>query len=271
MTVDIPVASERPDLAARSAGIWRTIPDDPWLWVARVLMPLVMLGLWELAAHFSHLVPGVVPTVLTLANELSSGDLMGHALSTGQAVLYGFVLAAAFSVPVAIAVGRNRFVYEVGEPLFAAAFALPRVILYPVMLSFLGVGLQSKTLMAFLGAFFPVVLMATAGVRNVDEVLVRFGRTLELNRRRMFLKIILPAAVPSFLSGLRIGFSVSFVAVVVAELFLARDGLGVVIQRSYARLQLDQMFAAVLLVTAAAFLGNVLLRFAERRLHRSRA
>ena len=178
----------------------------------------------------------------------------------------GFAIAAALGLVVGVVLGRSRFLGAVFDPVITGLFAVPRIILYPVILVAVGVGLEAKVWLVVVSAFFPIVLNTIAGVRNVSPTLIKLGRSLGCSRLQLARKIYLAAAAPTVMVGVRMGFSIAFISVIVAELFAATTGLGLLVQKAYGLQQYADMFAVVLLITSIALAGNVLLWVLERRI-----
>jgi len=135
-------------------------------------------------------------------------------------------------------------------------------------LSIFGVGLQAETWIVAISAFFPILMSTTASVRNVNTSLLKLGRSLNASGLQVATKIVVPEAAPGIMVGVRIGFSISLVAAIIAELFAAKNGIGLMISNAQAILNYPRMYALVLLVLTAAFAGNMLLWWIERRLRR---
>jgi NitT/TauT family transport system permease protein len=235
--------------------------------VGRLLVPVVVLGIWEVSSTRSELIPSIGSTVESLADAFATKDLASSLVDSMQAVGGGFLIAAVVGVALGILLGSSRRLAAVVEPLVTAAFAVPRIVLYPVLLAAFGVGLSAKLWMAVLSAVFPILLNTAAGVRDVDPTLVKLGRSVGCSGLSMARRIYAPAAAPAIMVGIRLGFSVAFISVIIAELFAAAEGLGLVIQQAYAFQDYATMFGVVLLVTAIAFGANLVLWILERRLH----
>jgi NitT/TauT family transport system permease protein len=251
---------------ARIGTARRRVSDRAALWLGRLAVPAILVVAWVLAARSSTLVPSFGATVSALVNGFSDGWVLAPLGDTMRAVLGGFAVAAAVGVPLGVVLGRRRFVGDVLDPLLTGTFAVPRVIIYPLLLAMFGVSLSAKLWMGAISAFFPIVMSTTAGVREVPPTLVKLGRSLNCGRLTRIRKLYLPAAAPTVMAGLRIGFSISFISVIIAEFFATTQGLGRVVQRSYAFEQLPRMFAVVLLIAIIAFAGNLVLWWLERRL-----
>jgi ABC-type nitrate/sulfonate/bicarbonate transport system permease component len=236
------------------------------LWAGWLAVPLVATGAWAVVAEVTDLVSPVGPTLSALADAFTEGWIGAPLANTSIAVFGGFAIAAVAGLLTGFALARVRILAAIFEPILTALFAVPRIILYPVLLAGFGVGIQAKLWMAAISAFFPIAITTTAGVRDVSATLIKLGRSLNCSRRQMVTKIYVPAAAPSLMTGLRIGFSIAFISVIIAELFASSDGLGRVLDRAYAFQQLPRMYAVVLLIVLIAFFVNLALWLIERRL-----
>lgn len=253
------------DIPAPGVGRSPTRHDNLW---RLGLVGALLLG-WLVVARTSDLVPPLGATLGMLVEGFTAGWIYEHLYATGQSVLTGFFVAAALGFPLGYALGRSQLLGAIFDPLVAGAFAIPRIIFFPILLQVFGVGVGAQASMAALAAFFPILVTTTAGVREVNPLLTKLGRSLCLNPVQMVTKIFIPAAAPSLMVGLRIGFSIAFINVIIAEFFAAKDGLGLLTLRAYGRLDLEQMYAMVVLIMLIALAGNIALWFLEKRLRRS--
>lgn len=231
----------------------------------RLAIPLAVAVAWIVVAQTSSLVPSIGATATALDNGISRGTFTGPLLDTLKAVGVGFGASLVAGLVVGVGIGRSQLAFRVFEPLLNALFAIPRIILYPVLLAWFGVGFESKVWMVAISAVFPIALNTIAGVRQVDPTLVKLGRSLGCGRLRMATRIYAPAAAPAMMVGVRIGISIAFVSAIIAELFAAQNGLGQLIQQYYGLQQYAQMFAAVVLITAIALALNLAAWALERR------
>jgi NitT/TauT family transport system permease protein len=238
------------------------------LTLARLAVPVLAVVLWELLAPLTSLVPSAGETVRVLVDGFTSGWIYEGLVPTANAMAVGFAGGAAAGLPLGYLMGRNKVLSNLFEPMVAGTFAVPRVIVYPVFLSIFGVGLEAEAWIVGISAFFPILMSTTASVRNVSPSLLKLGRSLNAGRLQVATKIVVPEAAPGIMVGVRIGFSISLVAAIIAELFAAKNGIGLMIADAQAILNLPRMYALVLLVLTAAFAGNMLLWRIERRLRR---
>ncbi|MQA13265.1 MAG: ABC transporter permease subunit [Pseudonocardiaceae bacterium] len=242
----------------------------PWqLPAARLAVPLLALLAWQLIDPVTDLVPAPADTIRELYSGFVDGWIYEGLRATASAVGTGFVLGTVVAFPLGYLMGSSKTLTAIFEPLVAGTFAVPRVILYPILLAVFGVGLEAESAMVAISAFFPILMSTAAAVRNVSPSLLKLGRSLSARPLQIARKIVIPDAAPSIMVGIRIGFSIAFIAAIIAELFAAKDGLGLLISQSYAVLDLPRMYAVVLLVMLAAFAGNLLLWWAERRLRKA--
>lgn len=233
---------------------------------ARLAVLVALLLLWAALAPFTDLVPSPISTIVELWDGFATGWIYRGLTATASAVAAGFLLGTLFAFPAGYLLGRNRALRRIFDPLIAGTFAIPRIILYPILLTMFGIGLLAETGMVALSAFFPIVMATAAAVKQVSDSMLKLGRSLQANRLQIASKIVIPDAAPGIMVGIRIGFSISFIAAIIAEFFAAKDGLGLMISEAYAALALPRMYAIVLLVLVIASGGNILLWWVEGRL-----
>lgn len=255
-------APAAPTTVASSGRRTTTTKDNLW----RAVVILVVIAIWAGLSVLSNLVSSPAASFAALAELFVNGSIYRHLSSTLEAVATGFLIAAAIGFPLGYAIGRNKFLGAVFDPIVAGAFAIPRIVFFPVLLQFFGVGVGAQSMMAALAAVFPIMVSTTAGVRAINPVLPKLARSLSLNRLQTVTKIYVPAMAPSLMVGIRIGFSIAFINVIIAEFFAARAGLGLLALRAYGRLDLPSMYGIIVLLAAIALIGNLLLWAAERRL-----
>ncbi|HET8684660.1 MAG TPA: ABC transporter permease subunit [Micromonosporaceae bacterium] len=243
-----------------------------WVAAGRAGVVVLVLLTWVATSQVTDLVPRVGPTWTTLVDGFRDGWLRDGLVATTQAVAVGFGWAVLLGFPLGYLLGRGRVLGELFDPLVAGLFAVPRIIFYPILLSWFGVGVLAESTMAALSALFPIAVMTTAAVREVARgPLPKLAGSLNLNEAQQLIKIYLPAIAPALMVALRIGFSVALIAAIIAEFFAARAGLGLLAARAYALLDLPRMFAVVLLILVIGFAGNLALWMAEQRLSPDRS
>jgi sulfonate transport system permease protein len=234
-----------------------------------IATPLALLTLWELAARLALLSPRYFPppTVVaaTLAVDFAAGDLGTHTLVTLTRLALAFVVAAVPGVGLGLVMGMVRPVREAVEPYVALLFPVPKIALLPFLLILLGVGEPAFVLTGALSAFFQIVISTLVGVQTMDPRLLEVGRNYGARGVRLFRSVIVPAALPSIFTGLRLGLGLALVAIVAVEFIAARSGLGHLVYRHWQMLSTPSMYAAFALVGVLGLLATRGLEALQRR------
>ena len=193
-------------------------------------VPVALLAIWETLARSGVINPLILPApsqVLTRWIDYArSGELHRDALSSLYRVAIGFLIGTALAVPIGLAMGASRRAYAYLNPLLQVLRPIPPIAYVPLAILWFGLGNPPAFFLISLGAFFPVLMNTIAGVRSVDAVYIRAARNLGADRRALFLRIMVPAAMPHIMTGIRVGFGVAFIVVIVAEMIAVNDGLG---------------------------------------------
>jgi NitT/TauT family transport system permease protein len=182
-------------------------------WVA-YLLPLQDFPAWHEANHGGRLA------------WMVSGELPTDALGSLYRVVVGFLVGAGLALPVGLAMGASRVAYAWLNPFFQLLRPIPPIAYIPLSILWFGLGNPPAVFLIALGAFFPVLMNTIAGVRQVDGIYLRAARNLGASGPTMFLRVILPAAVPYILTGMRIGIGTAFIVVIVSEMIAVNNGLG---------------------------------------------
>jgi ABC-type nitrate/sulfonate/bicarbonate transport system permease component len=234
-----------------------------------IAVPFGLLALWEVLARLAVLSPRYFPPPsrvgAVLVASVGEGDLGGETLVTLTRLAAAFALAAIPAVPLGLAMGLIRPVREAVEPYIAFLFPVPKIALLPFLLILLGVGEPAFVLTGALSAFFQITISTLAGVQTMDPRLLEVGRNYGARGARLFGKVILPAALPSIFTGLRLGLGLALVAIVAVEFIAARSGLGHLVYRHWQTLNTPEMYAAFALVGALGLLLTRGLRAVQAR------
>jgi NitT/TauT family transport system permease protein len=229
-----------------------------------------LLVAWQALFQFAgaHALSPPLDTVLFLGHLLGTGQFWGHLLETGRAFAVALLLSVVLGLGIGLPFGLNKLAAEIAEPLLVSAYAVPKIVLYPIVLLFFGIGLPSKIAFGTVHGIIPVAIFAMAGVRQVSPVFLRTARVLRLSRTETLCRIVWPAALPEIFSGLRIGFSLTLIGTLLGEMFGSQKGLGYLLMNAIGLQNVPVIMAVtLLLVLFAATLSVVLLAW-DRRLHR---
>jgi NitT/TauT family transport system permease protein len=192
-----------------------------------------------------------------------------HAAATGVAFAYGCLIALIGGLAIGVVIGANRLARDTGEPILTAIYSIPKITLYPVILLIFGLGVSAKVAFGALHGLFPVALFTIGALKNTSPVLIKTARVLRLSAIATARTILLPAALPEIITGLRIGFSSTLLGTLIGELFASDRGLGFVLVRAMDANRVPDIMALTLILFAFAGTANVLLLALEHRLQRS--
>jgi NitT/TauT family transport system permease protein len=169
---------------------------------------------------------------------------------------------------IGVALGTNRLASDVGDSILSSLYSIPKITLYPVILLVFGLGISAKVAFGALHGIFPVALFAMGAIRNISPVVLRTARVMRLSPYQTAKTVLLPAALPEIVTGLRIGFSTTLLGTLIGELFASDRGIGFILIRAMeAHNVLDIMALTVLLFSFAAIANGALL-IVEHRVHK---
>ena len=228
--------------------------------LVRAAIILAVVVMWEaLAASgllFQDVVPSLLKIVRALAGVLADPAFYRNLSATAYEVAWALVIGGTAGLAVGILLGGSRFLSQAFEPYLYYLGPTPKIIFFPVMIMWFGVGPGSKVAMGAVSCFFPVALSTAAGMREIDKVLIRVGRSFRANAWQMITKIYLPAMRAPVINGFRLGFGVAIIGVLLAETKLSNQGLGFMIIQAYALFNMPQMYALLIVVFCIAALAN---------------
>lgn len=207
-------------------------------------------------------------TVAYLAKLFASETFWPHLRDTMKAFVAAYALAVILGLGFGFWFGFRRFAGEVAEPMVVAIYSLPKVTLYPILLLAFGLGISAKIAFGTLHGVIPIILFTLSAVRNVRPILVKTGRVLKLPAWAMVRTILLPAALPEIFTGLRVGFSLTLIGTLLAEMFASQRGLGFLLMNGIGLHNVPQIMAVTLLVVVFAAGVSTILLIVDRRLHR---
>ncbi|WP_349742417.1 ABC transporter permease [Roseateles cavernae] len=240
----------------------------PLAWLG-LLPPLALLALAELAVRLGWVAPNLLPApsdVLATLQELArQGGLLGHIGSSSLRVAGGFALGAGLALLLGALVGLSRRAEALLNPSFQALRAIPSLAWVPLLLLWLGIDEAPKITLIAIGAFFPVFMGVSSGFRDVDRKLVEVARLRGLSRAALARRVLLPAALPAVLTGLRNGLSLAWMFMVAAELIAASHGLGYLLTDGRETSRADIVLAAIVLLALLGKLSDSLMVAIETR------
>lgn len=239
----------------------------PPAWLG-LLLPLGLLLLAELASRLGWLASNLLPApseVLQTIQHLAQQGLLMHIGASTARVTAGFALGAGLAVALGTWVGLSAYAAALLNPSFQALRAIPSLAWVPLLLLWLGIDESPKIVLIAIGAFFPVYMGVASGFRDVDRKLVEVARLRGLGPFALARRVLLPAAMPALLNGLRNGLSLAWMFMVAAELIAASQGLGYLLTDGRETSRADIVLAAIVLLALLGKLSDSLMAWIETR------
>jgi len=206
----------------------------------------------------TQILPIQLETRWLFAPLLGTGWLYPHIIATLQPTLYGFGLAFVVCSTIGAILGRSQYWRRVWEPVVAAFYSVPKVTLFPLFVLLFGLGLESRVVMAFVHAVFPILIAMMTGVKELNPVYTKLARTERAGPLQLITKIYLPALGSALAAATRLGLNLALLGVVLSECFAAKRGLGYLIMDAYAADRPDRMFAMIGVLYVVAFVFMLL-------------
>jgi len=247
---------------------------ERWLTGSRIsglILIVLLLGFWQYSALYVMDTPTWPPVTTILASWYENtidGTLITHIFATLWRQMLGYGLAVVFGVALGLAMGYYRALYNLFEPLVEVLRPIPGPAYLPILVLFVGIGHEMKVVLVMVASFFPVLLNTYSGVRSIDPVQFDTARTLGLTTLQTFREVVLPAAMPHILTGMRISLAISLILAILAEMIVSNDGLGyftLLAQRSF---KIPDMYAGIFTLALLGYVLNRLFLMSEARLIR---
>jgi NitT/TauT family transport system permease protein len=236
-----------------------------------VLGAVIVLAAWQICSDTKVVNPAFASSPIQIIEAFHSyfspagGGWSALKISAIEFAL-GFVLSLAVGLLVGFAVGWFRWFEYLVDPLINFGYAAPRIALVPLLVIWFGIGTPSKVAVVFLSAVFPIIINTASGVKVVDNQLIQVSRSFKASQLQLFRTVVIPGAVPSIVTGIRLGIGQGLIGMVVGELLASTAGLGYTIETAGNNLQQPTMFVAVFLVSGIGVILSQLMRIVERRL-----
>jgi len=227
------------------------------------------LAVWQLLGSSqlvrSDLISYPTEVVAVGVQLAASGELTRHGLVSLREFVVGFIPAAAVGILLGLWMSQSRRLRYLLDPLVMAMYTAPRIALIPVLVLWLGIGLESKAAVVFLGAVFPVLINTVAGAQQIDQLWVRAVRAFGANRFQLMTKVVLPGSLPAVMAGIRLGLGRAIISVIVAEMYASVDGIGRLLQGYSSAGRTAETIVLVGVVAMAGYLAVVAVRAIEER------
>lgn len=235
-----------------------------------ILATGILLFVWELAVarHWVNALFFPAPSSIakTLASQLASGEALSNVGATlGRAGL-GLLLGCTVGLAIGVFLGWSTRLRELFDPVIGALYPIPKLALFPLFLLIFGLGNSPRIALIALAAFFPILINTIAGARQINPEYFEIAQAYGANRRIMLGRVVLPGALPSVISGLRLAVGNALITAIAVELMYSTDGLGAQIWWAWETLRISDLYVAILFTALLGIVSHYLLEFMSQKL-----
>lgn len=257
-------------------GLVNRVATSPQL--RGILMPIAILLAWQLITMTHVVQSAFLPSPADVlkgweqwafgpSSDISwtTGTFFYYCLLSAQRVYLGFLVGASFGLFLGILIGWYKLASELFDPLIQALRPIPMTAWLPFATLLFGIQEPAAVFVIAMGCFFPVVLNTAAGARQTPQLLVRAALMLGTRPHRLLLRVVIPSALPSIVTGLRLGLGIAWVLVIVAEILAVRGGLGFAIWGAYEYLRMDLILASIITLGILGWASDQVVVIVSRR------
>lgn len=239
-------------------------------WIGRYYSVFLLLAVYELIVRFGLVPPRLFPSLVTIGEQLwrylANGELIYHAQITLSRAFAGFALAIVAGVVIGTLMARSWLMERLIAPVFYFGYPIPKIALYPVFIFVFGLGTGSTIALIFLECLYPITIHVHAGIRSADKVFIWAARNMGASPTQVFRRVLVPAALPIFFTGLRIALPVALIITLVAEMIGESRGLGYFVTYASASYQYARGMAAFIVIAVIGFALDRALLMLRRRI-----
>ena len=265
--------SDTTSIAAAPALVAATATSGPTVWrrLRSLTLPVALLGVWQFVSTMvldkttATLLPPPTAVALGFWELIATGELPRHTFDSLKREVVAFAWAC-LAIPLGLAMGWWKRVNEQVDPLMEILRPIPPLAWIPLSILWFGIGDTQNQFIIFLGMFFPILLNTIAGVKNIEPNLVRAARCLGASETRVLRRVVLRAALPQILTGIRVGLGVGWMALVAAELVGANSGLGFLINDARTVLRTDHVIVGMITIGVVGQIIDRAIRVIGRRI-----
>jgi NitT/TauT family transport system permease protein len=254
------------------SGLLHSVAPFLSFWFTRSIAIIGFIAVWEIVPRLGLMdttfLPPFSEVIAKLLELLVSGDMVANILASLYRSLAGLTLAVLLSVPLGLLIGWYGRLGDILSPLLEIFRNTAALALLPVFILILGLGETSKISMVLYACVWPILLNTISAVRNVDPLLIKSARSMGLTQTTLFLKVVLPASLPTIFTGVRLAGASSILVLIACEMAGAREGLGYLVNFAQFNFQIPTMYAGIIMLSAVGLTFNYILLSLERRLTR---
>lgn len=241
--------------------------------VARLAFVFCILVLWEALTRLTSVSPILIAPlsdvlwqiVRILSTYSSVPNFYTNAWLTLVELIAAYAMTASLGVLLGLLFAGSKLIGDAFEPILLVLYAIPKIILYPLIFLMLGIGMLPKIVFGVMVGIFVVIFNTASGLRQVEPTYLSLARSLGYGKWRIFFKVVIPAAAPTILAGLRLGFGYTIIGILVGELLVVNAGLGFLIDWASFNYFTPQLYALIIITLGIGVIGNSLFSVLERR------
>jgi ABC-type nitrate/sulfonate/bicarbonate transport system permease component len=239
--------------------------------ISGILLIALLLLFWQFSAMYlvtSPTWPSITRIIAAWFENLIDGTLALHLLATFWRQMLGYGLAIVLGITLGLVMGYYRVFYNLFEPIVEVLRPIPGPAYLPVLVLFVGIGHEMKVVLIMVASLFPILLNTYSGVRSIDRVQFDTARTLGLTTLQTFRELVLPAAAPQILTGMRISLAISLILAILSEMIVSNDGLGYFVLLSQRTFKVPEMYAGIFTLAIFGYALNRIFLLMEASLIR---
>jgi NitT/TauT family transport system permease protein len=235
-----------------------------------IFSPVLFLMAWELAARLewidTRFFPAPTAVVAKLGELAKSGTLWRDLWASLQRLFWGFLVGGIPALVLGVVMGLYRPIRAAIDPLISATYPIPKSAILPLVLLIFGLGEASKVVMVALGVFYPVLINTMSGVVQIDKIYLDVGKNFKASRWQVFRTIALPGAMPSIMTGVKLGVGMGLILIAISEMIGAKEGIGYMIWNAWQILTVETMYVGLAAIAVLGFAFNVILNMVEAKI-----
>jgi ABC-type nitrate/sulfonate/bicarbonate transport system permease component len=235
--------------------------------LTKLIALLGLVGLWQLlsVSGLPEYVLGPAEILRHFVTALVSGELAPHVGASLVRSAPGFAIGTGAGLALGLLAGVAWWIDEMVSPIIYLTYPVPKIVMLPIVMVWIGIGDPSKVVVIALACFYPAFINAYYGAKATPTILVWSALNMGARRWQIFRKVVIPSALPLIFAGVRVSLALSFILLFATEMINARSGLGFLIRQAEASLRFDLMYVSILTIAILGYLSDRLLRATRTR------
>lgn len=238
--------------------------------LTQILILIVFLIIWQLLSDYKIINPFIfsspIKVVETVINLHTTGDLYNHILITVWETLISFILGTLLGILIASIMWWNKFFAKVIDPYLTVLNSLPKVALGPILIIWVGAGMQSIVVMALLISTIITIINVYQGFINIDPIKIKLMQTFKATKSQIYFKLILPGTISNIISCFKVNISMSLIGVIMGEFLVSKEGIGYLIMYGSQVFNLDLVITGTIILCIVAAIMYSLVLYIEKKL-----